>query len=401
VPGALYIQILRGRGTPRLVLAAVTARIPDAIAATGIVVLVRATTGSYPAAGVAAGAFGIGTAVSAPLAGRSLDRIGQRRVLPLLAAGFCAVLTVLLTSAGHLPAAALAALAAAAGMSRPPIEAGLRALWPRLVPAGALDAAYALDSTLQEIIWIAGPLLLSVLLATGGPRLPLLACAVLSIAGTAVYALSPRLPGAGRRGTRPAGSPLRSRALRVLLVAAACYGIGVGVLNLALVAYAAGHGGTAWVGVLVAVWGAGSLAGGLAYGNRRWRVPVQWRAVGCLAAFGAALLLLAAAPGLTVLALLLVVAGLPLSPWLGSLSAAIQRAVAPAAAAEAFTWSFSAITVGTAAGSALGGALIQAADPQAGFLAAGGLCLLGAAAALLSGGRGGDPGHFAVAETGT
>ena len=387
----VYLQILRERGTPRLVLAALTARIPDAVAATAIVVLVRATTGSYPAAGAAAGAFGIGTAVSAPLAGRALDRLGQRRVLPVLAAAFGAVLTVLLASAGHLPAAALAVLAALAGMTRPPVEAGLRALWPRLVPAAALDAAYALDSTVQEIIWIAGPLMLAVLLAAGGPRLPLLACALLSVAGTAAYALSPRLPAVRGRGRRPGGGPLRSPVLRVLLGAAACYGIGVGILNLALVAYAAGHGGTAWVGVLVAVWGAGSLAGGVAYGSRRWRAPVQWRAAGCLAAFGAALLPLAAAPGLAVLALLLIVAGVPLAPWLGSLSAAVQRAVPSAAVAEAFTWSFYAVTVGTAAGSAAGGALIEAGGPRAGFLAAGGLCLVGAAAGLLPAGRGQRP----------
>src|SRR5207248_4076433 len=83
-PGLMpvYLQILRERGTPRLVLAALTARIPDAVAATAIVVLVRATTGSYPAAGAAAGAFGIGTAVSAPLAGRALGRPGQRPALP-------------------------------------------------------------------------------------------------------------------------------------------------------------------------------------------------------------------------------------------------------------------------------------------------------------------------------
>jgi hypothetical protein len=49
----------------------------------------------------------------------------------------------------------------------------------------------------------------------------------------------------------------------------------------------------AWAGVLVAIWGAGSLAGGLAYGNRNWRSPVEGRAVACLALFGATLMLLA------------------------------------------------------------------------------------------------------------
>jgi hypothetical protein len=267
-------------------------------------------------------------------------------------------------------------------MTRPPIEAGLRSLWPRLVPADRLDAAYALDSTLQELIWIGGPLLLALLLAAGSPLLPLLGCALLSLAGTAAYATSPRLSGS-RRATAGARSPLRSSPLRILLVASACYGAAAGILNLALVAYATTHGGVAWTGVLVAIWGVGSLAGGVAYGSRNWQAPVEWRAMGCLALFGAALMLLAAAPNLTVLAVLMIAAGLPLSPWLGSLSASVQRAVPPATSTEAFTWTFAVITMGIAGGSALGGVITQGAGPQTAFLAAGALALTGAALGAL------------------
>jgi hypothetical protein len=81
------------------------------------------------------------------------------------------------------------------------------------------------------------------------------------------------------------------------------------MLNLALVAFAAAHGGVAWAGVLVAVWGAGSLAGGLGYGSHDWKSPVERRGMACLALFGATLTLLAAAPGLIVLALLIACLG--------------------------------------------------------------------------------------------
>jgi MFS family permease len=376
---ARFIQIMRARGTARLLLSSLAARIPDSIASISIVVLVRSVTGSYATAGVAAAAFSIGTAASAPVAGRALDRLGQRRVLPALAAAFAAAIMIFVLTAGGLGGAALAALAAAAGLTRPPIEAALRAMWPRLAPPGQLDAAYALDSSMQELIWIGGPLLLAALLAAGDPRLPLVACAVASIAGTAGYATSPHLPAAQPPAATAARSPLRSFRLRVLLAAAACYGVAAGVLNLALVAYAGGHGGAAWVGVLVAIWGVGSLAGGIGYGSRTWRAPVTWRAFACLSLFGAALLLLAAAPNLAVLALLMILAGVPLAPWLGSLSASVQRAAPPGSATEAFTWIFAVITVGMASGSALGGLIIQGAGPDAAFLAAGGLCLAGAA----------------------
>ncbi|MFY9670674.1 MAG: MFS transporter, partial [Trebonia sp.] len=90
MPEPQYLLILRRPGAARLLLPTLVARIPDSIAATAIAVLVRSATGSYFSAGFAAGAFGAGTAVSAPFAGRALDRLGQRRLLPLLAIGFAA-----------------------------------------------------------------------------------------------------------------------------------------------------------------------------------------------------------------------------------------------------------------------------------------------------------------------
>jgi hypothetical protein len=266
----------------------------------------------------------------------------------------------------------LDALAAAAGLTRPPVEAALRAMWPELVPPDWVAAAYALDSTVQELIWIGGPLLLAALLATGSRQYPLLACAAASAVGTAVYAAGLRAVPTSREAPAGAVSPLRSGRFRLLLLPAACYGVAAGILNLAFVAFAGAHGGVAWPAVLVTIWGAGSLAGGLAYGNRDWRSPVEGRSAACLALFSAMVTLLAAAPNLAILALLMIPLGLPLSPWLGSLSASVQRAVSADSTSEAFAWAFAVITVGMAVGNACGGVIIQAAGTQAAFLAAGG-----------------------------
>ena len=69
--------------------------------------------------------------------------------------------------------------------------------------------------------------------------------------------------------------------------------------------------------------------------------------------------------------------GVPLSPWLGSLSAAVQRAV-PQRVPPRLAWTFTVITAGISAGSACGGMIIQTASIQAAFLAAGGSGLAGA-----------------------
>jgi MFS family permease len=71
--------MFRQSGTARLLVPALAAPIPDGIAATAIVVLARSVTGSYSTAGLTAGSFGIGTAVPAPLTGRAVDGLAQRR----------------------------------------------------------------------------------------------------------------------------------------------------------------------------------------------------------------------------------------------------------------------------------------------------------------------------------
>ena len=209
-------------------------------------------------------------------------------------------------------------------------------------------------------------------------QLPLIGCAVLSVTGTAVYATGLRAAPDTRTAGLTTASPLRRARFRVLLVCGACYGVSAGMLNLALIAFAGAHGGVAWAGVLVAVWGAGSLAGGLAYGSHNWKSRVERRAMACLALFGATLILLAAAPGLIVLALLMICLGIPLSPWLGSLSSSIQRAVPATGSTEAFAWAFAVITVGMAAGNAISGVVIQSANTATAFVSAGVFSLAGA-----------------------
>jgi MFS family permease len=102
MPATRYVEILRLPGTRRPLLAALVGRTPDAIAALAIVVVVRASSDSYSSAGAAAAAFGVGTALSAPLVGRAIDRLGQRRVLLLLAMTFAATLAGLAVAAPRL-----------------------------------------------------------------------------------------------------------------------------------------------------------------------------------------------------------------------------------------------------------------------------------------------------------
>jgi hypothetical protein len=63
------------------------------------------------------------------------------------------------------------------------------------------------------------------LLAIGSPRLPLIACAILSVAGTVLYTMGLRHVPGERKAVSPVPSPLRQAGLRIVLVCAACYGV--------------------------------------------------------------------------------------------------------------------------------------------------------------------------------
>jgi predicted MFS family arabinose efflux permease len=381
LPGSRYVTILRGDGVARPVLFVLIGRIPDSIAGVAIIVLVRSGTHSYSAGGLAAGGFAVGSALAAPLAGRALDRFGQRAILPFLSACFAVMLSVSVLAVGSVGEGWLIAMLAVAGLTHPPLESAMRAVWPRLVASEDLDLAYSLDSTLQELIWIAGPLMLSLLLVIAGPKAPLLACAGLSVLGTITYATSQTAgQDPARRRNADDQSALFSATFRGLLVAAALYGVSCGILTLALTAFCASHGHSAAVGVVIAIWGMGSIVGGIAYSTRRWSTPPQQRAVILLTISGGLLALTAAAPNLAILAAVMLLLGLPLSPWLGTLSTAVQQVIPTERTTEAFTYTFAVITTGTAAGNALGGLVIQQDHTSRALLAAAAAALIGSGA---------------------
>ena len=76
-----YREVLRVPGAVAFVVAGLVARLPISMQTLGVVLLVRATTGSYALAGAVSATFALAQALLAPLLGRLVDRHGQARVL--------------------------------------------------------------------------------------------------------------------------------------------------------------------------------------------------------------------------------------------------------------------------------------------------------------------------------
>jgi MFS family permease len=147
----------------RLIAGSMIGRLPSAMLPLAILLMVHERTRSLAAAGLVVGAYGIGRAAVSPLVGALVDRMGQARVLSIGVVVQAILLAALVGAAQlRLPVAALAAVAAVAGAASPPVQACLRALWPVVAMGDAArDAAYSFDATTQELLWIAGPLLVA------------------------------------------------------------------------------------------------------------------------------------------------------------------------------------------------------------------------------------------------
>lgn len=366
-----YRAVLSVPGCARVFATALVGRLPQGMATLAILLLVRATTHSYPAAGIAVGAYALATAACSPLQGRLVDRFGRGRVLVPVALGQGALMvTLVLAAHGGAGGVVLVVLSAIAGGLTPAIAPSVRALLGEI--AGdheSREVAYSLESVIQELIWITGPLLVAVVVALASASGALLLSAACGITGTCLFARSALVRSARRRlRDEPVGSALANPQLRVLLAPMALMGTAIGGIDVGLPSLALHTGSRPSSGLLLALWSVGSLIGGLWYGSRAWRAPLSQRyRLLTIATFVSTAPLIAARtiPEGMIAAIL---AGLTIAPAFSCLYALIGRSTTSGSETEAFTWAASSLIVGLSVGSALSGAAIDAAGVSGPFL---------------------------------
>lgn len=369
---APYRALLRRPGTVRLVVASVVARMPAGMGALSLVLLVQSSTGSFALAGLVAGAFTIGISAGGPLQGRLIDRLGQTRVLLACGVVFAAAFTTLAAFAGRgAGTGVLVGCALVGGLAHPPVSAAMRVLWSTLVDGPGLQTAYAFESTMQELVFISGPLLVALLVTLISPTAAVLAAGLLTLAGTVAFATAPASRAwRGQERTRDWAGPLRSRGFRTLITVQPLVAASIGGIEVGVVAFAIEDGARGRAGIILAVWSLGSLIGGLVAGARRWGGPIERRYLLLLAAVAVAVATLLLARNSIELAGLILLAGLPFAPWLACVYLLVDRLAPPGTLTEAFSWVLTSFMAGFSAGTSLAGVLVDAAGAHAALLAA-------------------------------
>ena len=162
-----YRELLSDPTVARVVSTGLIARMPIGMTALAFILLIRSHGGSYAEAGVVSAAEALAAAATAPIAGRLIDRHRPATVLLGFGTLFPAALFLLLLLTWEsAPVGALVLAAAFAGAMLPPIGPTVRMLWPSMVRREQqLPTAYALEATLQELLFVIGPLIVGVLTA--------------------------------------------------------------------------------------------------------------------------------------------------------------------------------------------------------------------------------------------
>lgn len=355
----------------------------------GIILLVSGLTGSYGAAGLVAGASVLAGAVGAPLLGRLADRYGQGRVVTFAVPVHCAGLGALMVLAVlGLPGSLLALPAMVAGAAYPPIGSFVRARWAhRLGDSPRLTTAYAFESVVDELIFVTGPVVVTLLATRVHPAAGLLAAFAVTVLGGIGFARQRRTDPPPRPPTGSRDFVLRTPAVLAVTLLFLAGGATFGAIDVAVVAFTSAEGLRWAAGLVLALFAAGSATGGLSYGAVRWRADPLTRVAGAGTVFGLAFLPLVFVPSVPWLAPFALLAGLAISPLVVAGNTLVQQRVRPGGLTEALTWVLTGILVGVAFGSWATGRVVDVLGGQHGFLVvtpAAGLTALGTWTAWLA-----------------
>ncbi len=371
-----YREVLRAPSVGWLLTTSLVGRLPQGM--TGLALLLLVTRhGTYAAAGAVTAVFLVATCLATPLVSRAADRLGRRRVLRATACGFAVASLGLAASAAH--PVPLVVFALLAGASSPPLAASARAVWPALVTGAQRQSLFALEATLQEMTFIAGPALVALLAAAGSAALAVAASGAICLAGTIAFTADAAADsGMAERGAKPGAAVLGSAPLRHLIAAGVALVAALSIAEVGIVAFVSGSQASAGAGVALALWSAGSLVGGAIFGSIPvTRTPLTAFLATAAVGFG----VLAAAPTTLALSALLFVGGSAIAPALALLYTRVGALAPAGATTEAFGWLSSGLMAGAAAGVALGGVVVSSHGPRVAFLAATGVGLLAAAVA--------------------
>ena len=263
-----YAEIFRQPGTKGFSAAGFIARLPLPMTTIGIVAMLSQTHGEYWLAGAVSATFALANAFIAPQVSRWVDRKGQSAVLaPTVCITFLALVGLAGAAWAESPSWVLFVFALIAGVM-PSIGSMVRARWSEIYRGQSqLHTAFALESVLDELVYMAGPVFGIGLSVALFPEAGVLAAATFLAVGSLLFMVQKSTePTVGAQPARRSGSVMRYPAMWFVVFVFIGIGMIFGTVEVAVIAFAQAMGNKAAATYILSIYAAGSCGVGLLFG---------------------------------------------------------------------------------------------------------------------------------------
>ncbi|TAM70485.1 MAG: MFS transporter [Microbacteriaceae bacterium] len=363
-------------------------RLPFAMTVVGVLTIVSSVRGSVTEAGIVSAVAGIGTAVFGPLLGSFADKHGQRLVLLIAATVNVASLVGFVSLTFSLASILwLAVVAFLLGASTPQVAPMSRTRLVSIVTtrtggrqrAQALSLVMSYESVADELAFVLGPVAVGVIASALGAGAPLAIAAGITALFVVAFALH-------RTAKLPIHEPLAEEAatrtrlftFSLLILPIGMFFVGgfFGSVLTAVTVFMRNQGDELATGVVYGGMSIGSVITAIliAFAPRRFTLRTRWLCFAVIAL--AAVLALIVAPSIALVTVGLVAAGFGIGVVIVTIFTTANQRTPAARTTTVMTMLSSALIVGQALFSAVGGLVSDAFGSGAGFA-------LAAAAALI------------------
>ena len=398
-PRSPFLRLFTYPGAVGFCLAAVLARLPLGMMGLGIVLALNHIYDNWTSAGLMSAVYTLSAALVTPVYARLFDRFGQRRVgLVALLVQTLAILGFAFGAMKKVPLGLLFVLAALMGLTQFAFGALVRTRWAWVLRddrTNLLNTAYALESGLDECVFILGPILSAYLATSVSPVSQLfLPAAALLVGGLTFFSMRSTEPPAivrmetaktraadhspvddggsvlpgdsdGRRGSR---SALAYPGILLLFVIFIVFNMSFSAVDVSVTALTKAMGREGAVGLQLALFALGSLCGAMIFGSiklkgSRWRYLVVFLTL-LTAGYVVFRLVM---DHLVLLGMAEVLSGLCVSPIFATGNLIVRENVDSHALTEGLSWLSTGGSIGTSLGSTLAGIALDRFGPHGGM----------------------------------
>lgn len=418
-----YRELFSIPGAKAFCISGAIARLPISMMSLGIILALNHLYGDWTVAGVMSAAYILAVAAVTPFYARLFDRFGQRRVGGIvLGVQVASMLVFACAALWHVSLVVLFVLAVVMGLTQFSFGALVRTRWAYALRGSnhehELNTAYALESAIDEVVFILGPILAAFLATSVHPVSQLFVPTVACAAGGAVFfslkdtqppvvevvevaAAShddldvraavdgPKRNSAPVVGVRPSSAveedtltvhqlqvrvPKHRNVMRYggvlsLMLIFVVFNMSFSAFDLSVTAMMKDIGMQWLLGIQLAMFAVGSCIGGLLFGVREltgsnWRQMVEFLA---LLTVGYVLIRLFM-DNLIMLGLLSALSGLCVSPVFATGNLIVKKSIPSRQLTEGLSWLTTAGQIGGSLGSIVAGVVLDHADYHVGLV---------------------------------